>query len=139
MARKKAVAKKRAAKKKPMVRPRKYTPSQAQKLIDGFFNHCDHAEKPYTVTGLAVALDTSRQSLCEWVERGDELGAVVERAKTRVEHYLEELLLTARNPVGTIFALKNHGWSDRQQLEASGNLDIAGRLRAGRDRLAERK
>ena len=114
MPRKKATRKK-AAKRKPG-RPRKYTPSQAQKLIDGFFNHCDHAEKPYTITGLALALDTSRQSLCNWVEGGGEMAAVVERAKTRVEHFLEELLLTARNPVGAIFALKNHGWSDRQQV-----------------------
>ncbi len=75
--------------------------------------------------------------LCEWVERGDALAAVVERAKTRVEHFLEELLLTARNPVGAIFALKNHGWSDRQQVEVSGTLDLAERLRAGRARLAK--
>ncbi len=135
MPRKKAT--KKATKRKPG-RPRKYTPSQAQKLIDGFFNHCDKAEKPYTITGLALALDTSRQSLCNWIEREDEMAAVVERAKTRVEHFLEELLLTARNPVGAIFALKNHGWSDRQQLEVSGTLDLAGRLRAGRDRLAQR-
>ncbi len=133
---KKTAAKK--TRKKPMGRPKKYTAAQAQKLIDGFFNHCDNADKPYTITGLALALDTSRKMLCEWAEREDELAAVVTRAKTRVEHYLEELLLTARNPVGAIFALKNHGWSDRQQLEVSGSLDIAGRLRAGRDRLAKR-
>ena len=128
----------KSTKKKTMGRPLKYTPSQAQKLIDRYFEHCDDAEKPHTITGIALALDTSRKVLCQWAEREDELAAVVTRAKTRVEHFLEELLLTARNPAGAIFALKNHGWSDRQELEVSGTLDIAGRLRAGRDRLAKR-
>lgn len=137
MPRKKAT-KKKAAKKKPVGRPRKYTASQAQKLVDEYFQSCDDTKRPYTVTGLALALNTSRKVLCQWAEREDELAAVITRAKTRVEHFLEELLLTARNPVGAIFALKNHGWSDRQQLEVSGTLDLAGRLRAGRDRLAQR-
>ncbi len=132
------MAKKAAKKKRPVGRPRKYTAAQARKIIDRYFSEIEKSDRPPTITGLALSLDTSRKVLCQWAEREDELAAVITRAKTRVEHFLEELLLTARNPVGAIFALKNHGWSDRQQLEVSGTLDLAGRLRAGRERLVKR-
>lgn len=112
------------ARKKPLGRPRKYTASQAQRLIDEYFQNCQDNDTPCTITGLALALDTSRQSLCEWVERGDELGAVIKRAKVRVENYVEELLLSSRSPGGPIFWLKNFGWSDRQELNVSGGMDI---------------
>jgi len=130
LAKKRPVAKKarkKAAKKKPMGRPRKYTAAQAQKIIDRYFSEIEKSSRPPTITGLALALDTSRKVLCQWAEREDELAAVITRAKSRVELYLEELLTMTRTPAGAIFALKNFGWSDRQVLEVSGN-------RAGRDR-----
>ena len=136
MPRKKPVAKK-AAKKKPMGRPRKHTTAQAQKIIDRYFSEIEKSDRPPTITGLALALDTSRKVLCQWAEREDELAAVITRAKSRVELYLEELLTMTRTPAGAIFALKNFGWSDRQMLEVSGNLNIMERLRAGRDRVAK--
>ncbi len=139
MPRKKAVAKK-ANKKKgaKMGRPLKHTPVQAQRLIDKYFKDCDDTDTPYTISNLALALDTSRRGLCNWCERDDALGAVVKRAKWRVEAAVELLMLKAKNPAAMIFWLKNFGWSDRQELEVSGSLDLAGRLRAGRDRLAKR-
>ena len=128
MAKKKAVAKKatkkKATRKKPMGRPRKYTASQAQKLTDEYFQTCQDTKTPCTITGLALALDTNRQSLCNWTEQPDELGAVIKRAKDRVENYVEELLLSSRNPAGSIFWLKNFGWSDRQELNLSGGMDV---------------
>ncbi len=139
MPRKKVVAmkttKKKAAKK--MGRPRKYTAAQAKKIIDRYFSEIEKSSRPPTITGLALALDTSRKVLCEWAEREDELAAVITRAKSRVELYLEELLTTTRTPAGAIFALKNFGWSDRQEVEISGNLNVMERLRAGRDRVAK--
>ncbi len=133
MSRKKPVAK--AVKK--LRRLRKYTASQAQKIVDRYFSEIEKSSRPPTITGLALALDTSRKVLCQWAERDDELAAVITRAKSRVELYLEELLTTTRTPAGAIFALKNFGWSDRQVLEVSGNLNIMERLRAGRARVAE--
>ena len=138
MARRKAVAKKatrkkatkKKARKKPMGRPRKYTASQAQKLIDEYFQNCQDTKTPCTITGLALALDTSRKVLCEWVERGDELAAVIKRAKDRVENYVEELLLSSRNPAGPIFWLKNFGWTDRQEIVGAGGAPLIPRQSA---------
>lgn len=125
-------AKKKAAKK--MGRPMKYTAPQAQKLIDTYFQNCDDTDTPYTISNLALALDTSRRGLCNWCERDDALGAVVKRAKWRVEAAVELLMLKAKNPAAMIFWLKNFGWSDRQEVEVSGSFDVMERLRKGRDR-----
>ncbi len=81
-------------------RPRKYTASQAQKLINDYFQACEDNERPFSITGLALALDTSRKFLCEWCERGDDLGSAVKKAKDRVENYVEELLLTSSHAAG---------------------------------------
>ncbi len=141
MAKKKPVAKKAKKKKaaKKMGRPLKHTPAQAKKIVDRYFSEIEKSDRPPTITGLALALDTSRKVLCEWAEREDDLAAVITRAKSKVELYLEELLTTTKTPAGAIFALKNFGWSDRQEVEVSGNFDVMERLRAGRARVhAER-
>ncbi len=50
----------------PVGRPLKFqTVEELQAAIDGFFKECDQKQKPYTITGLALALDTSRKLLCE--------------------------------------------------------------------------
>jgi len=133
---KRKAAAKKVRKKKPakMGRPLKHTPAQAQKLIDGYFRDCDDTDTPYTISNLALALDTSRRGLCNWCERDDALSAVIKRAKWRVEAAVELLMLKAKNPAAMIFWLKNFGWSDRQELEVSGSFDVMERLRKGRDR-----
>jgi len=121
-------------------RPRKYTLVQAKKLIDGYFKKCDEEKRPYTITGLALALDTSRKVICEWAVKDDEIGNAIKRAKTRVENCYEERL-HGNSPTGAIFALKNFGWTDRHEIAGAGGgpVDIVARIREGRDRLAKLK
>lgn len=79
--------------------------------------------EPITITGLALALDTSRETLCNY-ELRDDFFDTVRRAKLRVEEYAERQLYLGKSAAGPIFALKNHGWSDKQQVEQSGSLTI---------------
>jgi len=126
---------KKAVKKRRSVgRPRKYTASQAQKLIDNYFQTCSDTKKPFSITGLALALDTSRKVLCEWTERGDDLGNAVKKAKDRVENYVEELLLTSSHAAGSIFWLKNFGWTDRQTIDLGGEVKVSD---PGREKLTD--
>ena len=56
-----------------------------------------------------------------------EFSGTVKRAKLLVEHAYE-LDLRTQKPVGAIFALKNMGWSDKQEVEVQsrlGKVDIA--------------
>ena len=62
---------------------RKYTVRQLKKRVDEYF--ATTPQEQQSVTGLALALDTSRQSLCNW-EKDEELGHIVMLAKARIEH-----------------------------------------------------
>ena len=111
-------------------RPRKYkTVKQVQKIIDEYFKKCDEENRPYTVTGLALALGMGRQNLIDYCGRTDENGEpfmdTIKNAKHRIESRIEEGLLSGKfNATGAIFNLKNnYGWKDKQEVEQSGGLD----------------
>jgi len=74
-----------------------------------------------TVTGLALALDLTRQGLIEYSEKGD-FSETVKKAKARVEAYVEQRLFY-NNATGCIFNLKNNfGWKDQQEHKVDANI-----------------
>lgn len=84
----------------------------------------DRDPEPPTITGLTLHLGfAARQSLLDYMDRGDEFSDMVKRAKTRVEHGYE-MGLFGQSPTGAIFALKNMGWADKQDVKHSGELKI---------------
>ena len=108
-------------------RPRKYeTVEEMEEVIEEYFDKCDESKRPYTVTGLAIALDMSRQDLINYCDRTDENNQpffdTIKRAKNRVENSVEEGLLSGKyNATGAIFNLKNnYGWKDKQEQEITG-------------------
>lgn len=107
----------------PAGRPLKFqSVKELQQKIDAYFAERQAANKPISITGLALALDTTRETLCDYGER-DEFSDTIKRAKLRVENFYEERL-TLANATGPIFALKNFDWSDKQQTELSGEVRI---------------
>jgi len=66
---------------------------------------------PLTITGLALALGTSRQTLMNY-EKREKYFDTIKEAKTKVENYAE-IRLFGNNATGPIFALKNFGWVDK--------------------------
>jgi len=77
---------------------------------------------PYTVTGLALALDTSRETLVNY-ESKQEFFDTIKRAKLRCENF-NELMLYSNSPTGTIFNLKNnYGWKDKTETDLTNNGD----------------
>lgn len=98
-------------------RPPKWnTPEELQADIDRYFEHCSENKIPLTITGLALALDTTRETLMDY-QNNDEFSYTVKRAKLMIENaYENRLILNGR--AGDIFALKNFGWKDKQEIEA---------------------
>jgi hypothetical protein len=116
-----------------MVFQKKYTVRQLKKRVDEYFATTPQAQQ--SVTGLALALDTSRQSLCNW-QRDDELGPIVAMAKTKIEHAYEMHGMKHRSAFD-IFRLKNMGWKDRYETDThlSADTDFLTALReSGRAR-----
>jgi hypothetical protein len=101
-------------KEKKKRRPLKFkTIKKLQSKIDKYFK--DTPKDEWTITGLAMALDTYRQTLCNYEEK-DEFVDTIKKAKQKVENGYEiDLKKSGRS--GTIFALKNFGWTDRSETD----------------------
>lgn len=114
---------------------------EIQEKIDVYFKECEgkplldkdgnpmldkngmpimYGARPYTITGLALALGfNSRQALLNYQGR-EEFNDTITRAKARVERYAEERLYDKDGSNGAKFALANNftGWKEKQQIEA---------------------
>ena len=103
-----------------MARPSKHkTPDDMEELIDEYFAKCKAESRPYTITGLAAALNLTRQGLCEYAAKG-QFSDTVKKAKIKVEASVEERLLSGSNATGAIFWMKNNaGWKDEQHQRHS--------------------
>lgn len=74
-----------------------------------------------SVTGLALFLGfESRQSFYDY-EKNEEFSYTIKKARLRIEAAYEQALLS-KNSTGAIFALKNFGWKDKQEMEMSGSV-----------------
>lgn len=95
-------------------RPLKFeTVEELQTKIDEYFEVTP--ANIVTITGLALHLDTSRETLMEYEERKDYVDTI-KRAKDKVQlEYEKDLRRKGRS--GDIFALKNFGWRDERSFD----------------------
>lgn len=93
--------------------------------ITNYFDDCAEKGKPLTVSGLAVALGTNRQTLLNY-EGKPKYVDTIKKAKAVIEAFNEELLYSKDVPtIGVIFNLKNnYNWKDKQEIEADINNEI---------------
>lgn len=136
---------------KEVGRPLKFEdPKALQEKIEAYFGDCDPHEaehrvlvqkangekyftteqvitdqKPYTITGLAMALDTNRHTLLNYTDPEhypdtiddqvkQQLINTVGAAKLKCQFFAEQHLYTGKTPSGAVFALKNnYGWVDK--------------------------
>lgn len=94
---------------------------------DGNGNPIYEQIKPYTISGLALALGTSRATLLDYekelLESFDEdlrkqFSYAIKGAKQRVEEYLERYMFEGKNQTSSIFVAKNNfGWIDRTERD----------------------
>lgn len=116
---------------KKVGRPLKFkSVEDLQEKIDAYFNttglqvdkNGKEYYKPITITGLALALDTTRETLMDYQNK-DEYSYTIKKAKLRCENFAEENLFMGKSPTGSIFALKNYGWSDKTEHEHKGEIN----------------
>lgn len=106
-------------------RPLKFASvEELQEKINDYFNNT--LEEELTITGLALALDTDRQTLINYQNR-EEYFDTIKKAKTRIEHSYEKAL-RKNGRTGDIFALKNFGWTDKQEIESNVNMNAYSNL-----------
>ena len=123
-----------------MARPKKYTEIETiQNKIDEYFDSCfrpmiikgdiirdDKGKiiceqyKPFTICGIANALDMSRQSLLNY-EKDNQFFDTITRAKRKCEQYAEERLFDKDGVNGAKFSLMNNysNWKDKQEVKTT--------------------
>lgn len=95
---------------------------QMQPAIDAWEELIKNGEKP-TVTGLCIALGfESKDTLYAYRDK-EEFSYPLKRSLLIVENGYEKALRDTA-PTGSIFALKNMGWKDKQETEHSGEMTI---------------
>jgi hypothetical protein len=105
-------------------RPLKFkSVKELQMQIDNYFESCDEKGRPYTTTGLALALDTNRHTLLDYEEK-DGFSHTIKKAKLKIENYAEEALYTSKQTAGVIFNLvNNHKWINKQDITQNGTMN----------------
>lgn len=102
-------------------RPLKFkTAEELQKKIDEYF--AETLKEEWTWTGLALHLDTSRETLREYKERPEYVDSL-KKALLKVENGYE-LDLKKHGRTGTIFALKNFDWKDKKEFTGEDGKDL---------------
>lgn len=94
------------------------TPEEFEAQAMEYVAECKRTKEPITITGLAMALHTTRQVLMDYARR-DEFTDAVKRVKQIAENYAETQGYKGKSPIFAIFALKNFGWKDKQEVEHS--------------------
>jgi hypothetical protein len=100
-------------------RPPAYeTPEELEKECIKYFQYCVDEQEKATITGLTLFLGfCSRSSLVDYAKK-KEFTHILKRAKLTVEHSYE----MTGNTID-IFALKQMGWTDKQELQHSGEIN----------------
>lgn len=97
-------------------------PEDMLKLADEYISKSIEAGEKLTVTGLAIYLGfESRQSMYDYEDK-PEFSYIIRRAKLFIENGYEANL-HGNNSTGSIFALKNMGWFDRQEIDQTHHID----------------
>ena len=109
-----------------MGRPLKFeSVEQLKESIDFYFS--DTPKEQWTVTGLALALNTYRDVLMDYHhgkydEEDRDFSNTIKRAKEMI-HNVYELDLRLKGRSSDIFALKNFGWRDQQNIDHTNKGD----------------
>lgn len=98
------------------------TVEDLEKGLEEYFKGC--GKKAPTTAGLAFSLGyAERQSLYDLKQRGEDFSYLIKRALLYIHAYHEGNLSNDGRPTGSIFWLKNHGWTDKTEIKHSGDKD----------------
>ncbi len=117
-------------------RPVKWkTPEELEQKIDDYFRLCHENGKeygsweeareetiirPYTLEGLAFALDTTTETLRDYRHNKAAFSATIIRARELCKIYAAECLFTNKNTKGIEFSLKNnYGYEEKRTLNVN--------------------
>lgn len=105
--------------KNPVGRPRKIkSPEEFDRLVDSYIDMCRANNEPILLIGMVLALGlTSKEAFYNYGSEYAEFSESVKRARSLIELEYEKRLNVNSSAAGPIFALKNFGWKDKQEVD----------------------
>jgi len=100
-------------------------PAKLQAKAQKYFDKCKVDKTPVTISGLILDIGFEDRSSFYDYEKKPEFAYTIKRLRTYIAQIYEEMLHKG-NSTGGIFALKNFGWSDRQEVELKVKDDYSG-------------
>lgn len=105
-----------------MGRPKKWNSvEELETAINNYFETTP--ENKWTMTGLCMCCDMDYHTLINYSKEEDFFQSI-KRAKIKV-HNQYEIDLREKGGSGPIFALKNFGWKDRQEIDNTVRLETS--------------
>ena len=102
------------------------TPQQFEYGAIEYMKSLEESGNKPTITGLALHLGfASKQSVYDYRKR-EGYEHVAARAVTMIENSYEQQLANGRGDGGVVFALKNFGWTDKQEIQHSEKVTDSG-------------
>jgi len=108
------------------------TPEAMSAKVNEYFAHCDENKQPPTITGLSLFCGFSdRRSFYDYESDKPSFSHVTRASRTVIAHFHEIIVATSDKPQGSIFMLKNFGFSDTQTIEHTGKDEVAQTFKIG--------
>ena len=102
------------------------TAEELQFMIDDYFEMCNSKRRPYSISGLALHLGLTTNTLRNY-EKGygdTEYSDIMETAKQRIEEFAECALYDNKKSAGAKYVLENNfSWSNKQDVNLSGEVN----------------
>lgn len=90
------------------------TADELQEKIDEYFSYCKDNDETPNIAGLAYFCGVSRETIYNYSEK-DQFFDTLKKARDYVMYRMESRAIDGGAPAGTIFLLKNYGYSDRYE------------------------
>jgi hypothetical protein len=101
-----------------MSRPRKYDdPEELQLVIDKYFEDI----KTPTISGLSLYCGFADRHSFYAYEKHEKFSHTIKRARARITEMYEKNMV-GNNAAGSIFMLKNLGYSDKSEIDLNANV-----------------
>lgn len=108
--------------------PKWESPEKLQEDIEGYYIYCRDYDRPLTIAGLSAHLGVSRQTIYNY-SYNDEFFDIIKKARDKIMAYLEETAIIKGN-AGTIFVMKQYGYTDRQEIGVESTQEAVDSIKA---------
>lgn len=95
---------------------------ELEEKINKYKEYLDSSGKPPTIAGLAYYLGIDRQTLYNYKEKDEFFGTIKKFVNWIIATYEEHAV--EKGNAGIIFLMKNYGYTDKQQIENTGEITL---------------